>query len=160
MLIMLVPKEIIPSKGFYNAPQLALCTCKAKQSQIFPTTSTMCMSFCCVFNCLTHISHMLSLGFYYFTYLFFGSILACFCNPWPGHGTCDYTVTVHISMYIFCVCTCWGLFCLCYKYWCELLTKAWVRSSFNKHDCLETASQVTPQGCHQHANASCCKGRV
>ena len=32
--------------------------------------------------------------------------------------------------------------------------KAGARRSFDNHDCLGTASQVTQQGRHQHANAS------
>ena len=36
----------------------------------------------------------------------------------------------------------------------------WFCRSFKNHDCLETTSQVTPQGSHQHANANCSKGRV
>ena len=32
--------------------------------------------------------------------------------------------------------------------------KAGFRRSFNDHDCSGTASQITPQGRHQHANAS------
>ena len=35
--------------------------------------------------------------------------------------------------------------------------KARVCSSFNNHNCSGTASQVTPQGCQQHANATCVK---
>ena len=42
----------------------------------------------------------------------------------------------------------------------EKMIKAGVRLSFNNHDCSGIASQVTPQGCHQHANAYGGKGRV
>ena len=38
--------------------------------------------------------------------------------------------------------------------------KAGFRRSFNDHDCSGTASQITPQGRHQHANATGGKGRV
>ena len=46
------------------------------------------------------------------------------------------------------------LTCLVCTVQIKLVSKAGVRRSLNNLDCSGTASQVTPQGRHQHANAS------